>query len=585
MNYPPPKSGTDFQSLGNTPDYDIAAKAAEEAAQAKAQTDFHALSKQMPVDVRPYQHRSGTDYLIDILTPLMIGVMMYTIIYFLLDVRYVSTAVHDTNFRVVAFFFILGVVALNRLIARDGSGESMLYTVALVGMVGFYTFSTTSLYDVGSVARKFMNHPFIATFFNMTVAAFLWWLTNRLLHECCIDENTTAGDVGILTGTARKIQKAIGGKEPSPADARRKRQKNQVIETMIIEPFDPLAWKPQEDKPSAFDTQAPSKPLAKRHPGISIFYFSVPVMFIFAVGLPYIMHGGRPWILAGHFYVVVFTVAALSLLMLTSLGGLREYFRSRRIRFPTGIGWFWIGLGVVMIAFVCLGAFQLPHPGLPGLANVDEHEADPWARNSTFALKSVAATAAESLDQSRFVQRLGIGVLICLGLFLLYGLLRGIGGIAAAIGRSRHRFPRFVVRFFGWLDAFLLRFMRLPEMPKFRRTPRIDRHIATCTHHQNPLAGQGTASREEVEHFIALSYEALCALAYDLGVPRADGQTPYEFIRAFPKALKGLKDEALELTGLYVRSAYSDEALDPRTLDRLRRFWIAYERARRRVVK
>jgi len=78
---------------------------------------------------------------------------------FLLDIRYVYTEVSDMNIRAFALFLVLGVVALNRLIGRDGTEESLAYFVLLAVVTGFYTFVTTGAYEVGSIAGKFMNQP------------------------------------------------------------------------------------------------------------------------------------------------------------------------------------------------------------------------------------------------------------------------------------------------------------------------------------------------------------------------------------------------------------------------------------------
>lgn len=578
--------GTDFHSLANAPapPAPLDAKAKEK----REETDFHVLKKELgDQERRPLQFRSATDYLIDALTPIMIGVMVYSVVYFLLDVRFVFSEEMDFGLRWVAACFILGIIALNRLIAKEGKEESILYILAMVGAVGFYTFMATDVYDLGSIAVGFMDNPWVKTFFNMSIAAFIWWIVNRLTHECCVDENRTAGDVGILTGTARRFQKAAA---PEPKEKVRKpiwRKKADLptFETFEIEAFDPLEWKPPEDKPSAFDTAAASRRLEKRHPGISIFYFSAPVMAIFALGLPVISHGGEAWIITGYFYVVLYTIAALSLLMLTSLGGLREYFRSRHIPFPAGIGWFWLGLGSVMIMIVCFGAAQLPQPNHPRLAHIEEHETDPYNKGSTFSIRSSGATAVQKVQQSQLIDYIGKGVLLSLGLFFLYAALRGLGSVAAVIGRHRRRLPPFVTRFFEWLDAFLLKYLRLPSLPSRQGVRRVSKNIATCANIRNPMEGQGTASRSDLERYIALSYDALCALALDLGVPRRPGQTPYEFIESFPKRLKALKEEALELTEMYVRAAYSPYDLDKRTLDRLRKFWVSYEGVRRKVLR
>ncbi len=574
-----PNRPTDLHSLLNEGPSDFASLSAaptreQHAAAPVEKTDFHSLTGGKGLRrVTKYQHRTATDVLIDFTTPLMILIMVWAVVYFLLDVRYVYTEVHDQNLRFFATMFVLGVVALNRLIAREGSEESYIYIAGLLGVVILYTISSTSWYGVGSVAKGYMGDARVALPFNLTIVLFMWWLVNRLTHECCVDENTTAGEVGILTGTARKMLKASTAKP-----------KKTAMPEMTLDAIDPLDWKEPEKKAAKAPLEATQR-LQKRHPGISIFYFSVPVMIVFALGLRVVLHGGRPMVLAGHFYIGSYTVAALSLLMLTSLGGLREYFRARRVQMPAGIGAFWLGLGSVMVVMVAFGAAALPMPGLPGLAYVEEHETDYWTRDSTFQVQSVVTPMVDQLEQARFMQRVGTGVLIILGIFLAYSSIRGVGIAAAAIARNRLLYPQWVVRFFDRLDKTLQRFARLPTFKERTRRARVDRSVSKSAQFVNPLARLSHGDTGDPRSIIATSYDALCALAYDMGVPRDDAQTPYEFLEAFPKELNALKTEAAELTQLYVQSAYSPVAIDPRVEDRLRKFWHTYEKIRGRVVR
>lgn len=547
-------------------------------------TDFQTLKSSIETEHKRYQQRTPTDLVVDALTPIMIFIMVGAVIFFLLDVRYVYTAVHDTNLRFVALAFVLGVVALNRLIARDGSDESILYGFGLAGAIGLYTFATTGLYDVGSVTRNFMNsNPYLATGFNMIIVAFIWWLTNRLMHECCVDENRTAGDIGILTGTARRFQSAIKREKTSEESIFVRKSKDPVLAMNVVEAFDPTEWKESKKKKSAAPAAANVR-LSKRHPGISIFYFSVPVLAIFAFGLRIVQHGGRPMILAGHLYMGIYVVAALMLLLLTSLGGLRQYFRNRYVQLPPMLGPFWIGLGVVMVAMVLLGAMRMPMPDMPAAWYVDEHQADPWVRGApAFNLNTAAITAATQLEQTRIIDRLGDFVLVLFGLFLVYALVRWIGAAAAYLGKRRDLLPPRLRKLFDFLDVGLQKITHIPSLPKRERPRRVRRQDARSARFRNPM-GERTDTPRTAEDFVAYTYDALCALAYDMGVPRESGQTPYEFIQAFPKELRGLKNEALELTEMYVRSSYSPYKLDPNTEDRLRRFWITFDRIRNRVV-
>lgn len=580
----PPESGinppdepsvtTDFQSLAT-------AVSERPKVRESLATDLASLRKSLPPARRSYQRRTIGDYLIESLTPTMIFLMVYTVIFFLLDVRYVFTAVHDPNLRFVTFCFVMGIVALNRLIARDGSNESMFYIVTLAGAIGLYTVGTTEFYGVGSVSRNFMNtNAPLAAGFNMTIVALVWWTTNRLMHECCVDENPETGEVGLVRGTFQRMQKAM---QRNPEIAVRRREKKQVFEDNVLEAYDPTEWKKPEPKP-AYSPAAANRRLSRRHPGISVLYFSVPAMLIFVLGLPVVRQGGDSMVRAGRFYMGCYTVSALMLLLLSSLGGLREYFRARRVTIPSGIAPFWIGLGVAMMAIVMVGAGQLPKPGLPPVAYVDQHQVDPWSRGSHFELMITAAGPMEILESSRFMDRVGRAVLVFLAVFIGYGVLKAVGSFAAGLAQRRDILPRRLRRFFEGVDRVMQRVTRLPAFPRVARRVRVSRDIATCGKFKNPLGAVPVGRPVNMADAIAYTYQALCALAHDLGVPREKGQTPYEFLASFPDALETLREEASELTQLYVLTAYAGREPAADAPDRLRRFWLEFERVRRRTV-
>jgi hypothetical protein len=577
--------GTDLQSLMSVADaLDASPKHVPIA------TDFATLRDKYKSPDRVTVRRTLTDYLLDFLIPLHILVMVYAVVFYLLDVRYVYTSELDQSMRIVALSFVLGVVALNRLIARDGSDESIIYMLGLGGMMGFYTFSTTGLYDAGSVARNFMNsNAYLATAFNMVVVVFLWWLVNRLTHECCVDENRHAGDIGILTGTARNWRKLLDRDAAAKAEPKKKEKKGPepIFMTMELEAIDPTEFR----RPVAPSAPAPravhlSDRLAGRHPGMSIFLFAIPVLAIFALGLRVIQHGGPDWVRRGMLFMALYVFTSLSLLMLTSLAGLREYFRSRRIAMPASIGVFWIGLGVTMVITVMIGALNLPLPDLPPLAYIDEHVRDEYDRSDTFQVQQVELSPIDELKQQTFVQRLSNGVLIVLGLMTVYAALKAAGWAAWRALKRRERLPRWLVAFLTAMDATVSAVTRVPKWrPLSTGRVRVSRDIALSANFRNSMGDaalfQRYGPRDHIEH----AYSALCALAMDLGVPRQDGETPLEFIARFPKSLSGLKEEAEDLTRLYMVSAYSDLALEDRVLDRLRKFWITYDRLRNRIVR
>ena len=600
MRFPPQKSGrrpalasTDFHSLLTGPDQE---PPPPDGWDKEGETGFKSLVRdEAPIPNIP--PATMADYLIDSLTPFLIFIMCYTVIFFLLDVRFVYTEVNDLAFRWVSFFFLMGIVASNRILAKDSTPEGYLLPVIFGGTMALYTLSASAWYEnSSSVARNFMNDsPWLATAFNVAVVVAIWWVVNRLTHECCVDENKTAGDVGILTGTARKLQRSMRPKEDD-AIARHLYETDEhaafaaaqgkaFMPMNVLEAFDPTeGFKPRR-KPQRAYTLDFSQRLSDKHPGISILYFSVPVLFIFTLGIRVVQQGGPGMVAAGHFYAGVYTTTALLLLLLTSLAGIRQYFRSRLIVMPPLMAFFWVGLGLVMMAMVLLAAAQLRKPDLPPMAAVDQHQTDYWTRGSTFQIASTAARPMKLLEQSRFMDYLGKGVLGLFGLLGLYFLLKLAATAAAWMARHRHVFPPVVTRFFDRLERVLSALTHVPALPRIRRMPRIQRSIATCSGYQSSLGAAEGGESMALDNHVAYAYDALCALAYDLGMPRETGQTPNEFIEAFPKPLRKLKREARELTRLYVQSAYSRQPLSPADEHSIRQFWMAYNQARKRVLR
>ena len=666
----PPESGTDngAEHHGPTDFQSLLASGMEDRIQKKTPeaTDFHSLKKQMKVEPDKRIPRTTTDYLIDGLTPFMIFIMVHSLIRFLLDVRYIHLEIaksdniqlmYEGMLRWVAFWFVMGIVALNRLIARDGKDESVLYILGLGGAVGLFTFTTTE--QTGSLTNSFMNQPYLATLFNMALAGLIWWVTNRLTHECCVDGNPMAGEIGFVTGTARRIQHALStSKETLEQFEKQKQESKSVFTSMELRPFDPSAWEKPEAVRKVDYASAPTKRLPKRHPGISVIYVSLVAMGIFALGQRVILNGDASDMLHAHLYILAYTVSAMLILMLSSLAGLRAYFQERKVQIPAGLGSFWVGLGILMIIAVLLVVIKLPMPDLPMRSFLAHEIQEPPVEESSDmpgnlkagknakpgdeqsdrqadqqgAKKSDSSTDGSKSDRSQsdksdrtsrnqddeqksssdsskdrgqsgtsqskptpppitskisipdasgVVDIVSKGVMIILGIFIVVGLLRALAALAFHFSQHHRAAHHFLSRFFGWVDRFIQSVTHLPSMPNFRRRRVISAEVSLSARYTNPLQSSAMSPRDKIEY----SYTALCALAEDLAVPRLKDQTPFEYIRSFPEILDTLRDDAVNLTNLYVVSAYSTIELDERNLDTLRKFWRSYENVRRTVIR
>lgn len=672
--------------------------------------DLHSLRREFAVPPalpegapRPEiaEERSLADRAVDLLIPLMIFCMMLAVAWFLLDIRFVYTERLDINMRTFAFFFVMGIVALNRLRADREAADSGVYLVGMIFAVGMFTVVTQL--RGGGLAGGVMTSMLPSLCFNISVVAILWKVTDRLTRDCCVDASARYGEVGILRGGwLRKAPPAEVAAEPEIGKGR----------------------------------------LPRKHPANSLFYLAIPIMILLAIGQRLLPQGGPLMESAGSVYVGVYTAAMLLLLMLSSYRGLRVYCQRRAIVFPTSIAAFWLGLGSLMVTLVFILGLWGPVPAKPEAwhsaeRQVDEsgrtistkydyHEYQRWSEASAeqgqqgelgpegregqssevrqpgsaqpqggnpanpsgadsrsgssdpkarqqptdprahtpdqqqsqggqqtsgnvqggqgnqsngqpldqnsegqstengsqssnsgqggeqsgqgspsqsnsegeHQSQSTDSEQAKStnqetpgsgseppstqipmnelMDAAPALKWVVYGVLALVGLFFLYFLIQAA---AHYFGRAAGRRGKRA----GLFDRLARFFRRLTYVPKRKpRRPRVkvDRDIATCARYQNPLNGQGSL-REKIQY----SYDALCALAYDLGVPREEGETPFEYLARLPEPIAEMGPEAHTLTHLYVAGSYSTLQIPEEAASELGKFWSRFERLRGRIVR
>ncbi len=513
-----------------------------------------------------------TDTLLSIVNPFLILVLLWSIVFFLLDVRYIYTAVNDSNLRIVVFFFILGVVAVNRIFATESVEDGVIYGFGLGLAISLYVMVSTSAYGTGSFIYNLVTgNNFLAFLSNMGLVIFLWWLTNRITYECCIDENLSAGEIGITTSLSKAIEKS--------KEQKTKRKKTQSTDLFYeLEAIDPtqLTFKDPSAKDITFNIMGFGDRLSKIPAGISILFFSIPVMGIFSLGLRILVNGGREMINAGWFYLVLYVFSSALLLVMTSLGGLREYYKMRRVSIPGFLGITWIGLGtlITIIAMVC--SAYLPLPSLPNPIYVAEHQPDPWVRGSTFQLSPVVATPVEIWEQQQILQKLGyvaIAIIAIVSLWVAFQFLKSVFIYWLRVSVQSGKLG------FRWLKRFIE-----PRVKQIKLKRRVPISKSKSAKFVNSLSHPEMSRRFTPNEHIEYAYQALCALAEDLGVPKKHSETPLEFLRNLPQSLEVLREEIEEITQLYQIAVFSPVVFDEKILDRLRKFWISYNRVRNRFV-
>jgi hypothetical protein len=145
--------------------------------------------------------------------------MMLAVAWFLLDIRFVYTERLDINMRAFAFFFVMGIVALNRLRADREATDSGVYLVGMIFAVGMFTVVTQL--RGGGLAGGVMTSMLPSLCFNIGVVAILWKVTDRLTRDCCVDASARYGEVGILRGVQGPARRATAEPELGKALPRR----------------------------------------------------------------------------------------------------------------------------------------------------------------------------------------------------------------------------------------------------------------------------------------------------------------------------------------------------------------------------
>jgi hypothetical protein len=134
--------------------------------------------------------------------------------------------------------------------------------------------------------------------------------------------------------------------------------------------------------------------------------------------------------------------------------------------------------------------------------------------------------------------------------------------IAIVAALLLYQLARFVAKLFGMR-------LKLPAivLPRFGGRRSRPREL------QNPFASKRALERMSPREVVLHTYGAFMALANACGAPRAPQATASEFLRGLPTALAGLRQEAEELSELYLRAEYSPEGDFAPSLPRLKEIW------------
>jgi hypothetical protein len=264
------------------------------------------------------------DYLVVAICPTLIGLLVGSLMWFLVEVFYQG----DGKFVMfwVLSFFVLGIVSIARLSMEQGWGKASLAVLPLAGAVGLLT------------------PPVI-----WPLLALVWWAAHKLTWDSTlIDDSQDTSGQGLLNQmgleSSDQQQGGCGSAQPNHGSA----AKFEATTTAPDEP--PSPWWYQF-------LEADKRPHA---PGVWVIYFSLAALPLFGVGGWFVTD---PVARARVFgLLVIYVASGMGLLLATSFLGLRRYLRQRQLQMPMEMTSTWIVVGVVMICAMLLVAAILPRP-------------------------------------------------------------------------------------------------------------------------------------------------------------------------------------------------------------------------------
>ncbi|MDB4798217.1 hypothetical protein OAH36_01310 [Verrucomicrobia bacterium] len=258
--------------------------------------------------------KTGLDYLVTALSPLLIMLLVGSLVFFLIEVFYRGEM--EGGIRWVMFWFVGAIVLVARIGIEQSPGHAAIYGAALAGATWFFLM---------------MTHP--AFLLGIVLLALVWWSSHKLVRDCTlIDDQDDSSDKGLLE-KANVIQKPHGTIDQSKKSNHRKRK-----------------------------TAKPTK--EKHSPGRWLVYYSLAALPLFGIGQLFLNHSPEGTSnQSGFLFLTLYLVATAGLLLSTSFLGLRRYLRQRALKMPEGIASKWLFSGTKVACIVFLIAWLFPRPG------------------------------------------------------------------------------------------------------------------------------------------------------------------------------------------------------------------------------
>jgi len=624
-------------------------------------------------------------------------------IYFLVEVRNVILPGGGGLLAYVSLCFVAAVVTMTRIQAYYGRRTETIPYAAALALVMF-AFAIKFSAAAGSVVG--WGGGFLALMVNIFLFAFLWVVTDYMGRACALSIHDEARHAKQREAQARSRY----APRPMPWEFYAPPEAASDASSPAAQAAPPAAKPapPDEDVDDEDVYASLSKRIAHlkagkklppaKHPALSVFLFSIPVLICFALGgrlLP-----DEPAIQSRVFFsMVVYVTSAFLLLALTTFLRIKKYLERKKIAVGRSVALNWILIGAFSILLIVFVADLFPRPerasyavspqhtgqgpkrgvtsrlgppvegvtipekgGAPTSARDENPEAGPkgapgaegeqQAQNDEGSSKQGGGGSKQGSEgkqgegkageesagkEGEQGEEQGKGKGDSKGSGSKEGQGQRSGGGGGNRSRSQGRAqqqpqPRpqskpaphlsdvpggkllslvllavvvaviviAAVRFYkqfrkrhgekGAFKAFLKEYLdRLRQwlahlneraralLAGLRRPAPASEVAPQLRHFKNPFDARGDLVSMNAEEAAKYTYDAMLYLASLNGYTRAIEQTPHEFLKRLPRALRSLKGDLASATSLYVRAAYSDKRFSATHTRELRRIWQCLE--------
>ena len=288
------------------------------------------------------------DYLAIAIGPLLIGLLVGSMVFFLIEVFYQGQFGGRLQF--IMAWFVVGAVGIARISIEDGREHAALFAVPLAILVSLAAWRFVEF--TGPLKA-------VSPLLSIGLVALIWWSTDCLTWDCTvIDEDDPEGDGGVgLLETAGLDAGGGVGEIAAEADAT---TEHETVRQSLWQRFVEYRRRPHA-------------------PGVWVLYFSLAALPLFGLGqllLPADNDAVRRRV---FLFLVVYVASGLGLLLVTSFLNLRRYLRQRRLIMPATMAATWVLSGTLVIAGILLVCLILAGRGvgytagdLPLVASIQE---------------------------------------------------------------------------------------------------------------------------------------------------------------------------------------------------------------------